>query len=90
MKTGAKYQSAIESFGVLLKEIEAARAQSKDKATGAALGRLALCLDYVQRDLALQKDRLERADVEERNARVREMEKFIHAHAGDGVFLPKQ
>jgi hypothetical protein len=90
MKSPAAYDNAIESFLALSTEIEAARGSINDQAISASLRRLGLTLEYVRRDLALQKAKAEKVDEKQRKKRMDELNQYIQEHAQDGVFLPNR
>src|SRR5262249_7389877 len=87
MKSAEQYQSAIESFQALSKEVQSARTATDDKASAAALNRLGLTLDYVQRDLAFQKAKVENVDAKQLQTMRDELNQFLLEHAQEGVFV---
>ena len=87
LKTSVEYQRAGESLQTLIREIDAARAATGDKATGAALNRLALSVDYARRDVALQEARVEKGTPQQRQAMLADLARFIQEHSNDGVFV---
>jgi hypothetical protein len=87
LKTTAEYQRALESFRALAREIGTAGRETPDKLSAAALHRLGLSLEYAMRDLTLQQARAANSDTQKRKALVEEMDRFIEAHAQDGVFV---
>ncbi len=89
MKSPAQYQNGIESFQALGKKIDAARAGEKNPATAAALKRLGLTVNYVQRDLAMQKAKAEKADGQ-RKVMAEDLAQFLQTHSDEGVFVVRK
>jgi hypothetical protein len=90
LKPAAQYAPAAETLQALLHELEAARAATADKATAAALHRLALAVDYAGRDISLQKARAESADAGHRKTLTDELARFLQPHGDEGVFITER
>jgi hypothetical protein len=90
LKTGAEYQRAAGAFAALAQELENPGAAPTDKATTAALHRLALALEYARRDFSLQQARVEKKEVAQREAMVEDLNGFLQAHAQEGVFVAER
>jgi len=69
--------------------LQAARDAAKDDATKRHLERLGLVVEYVQRDLTVQKMRAAKAPPAQVRERVAADHKWLSDHAADGTFLIK-
>ncbi len=86
LKTSDEYARVDGIFTRLSAELVQERAGTTNTSVGAALNRLALSLDYAQRDLRLEQAVAEKKPVSE--AALEGMANFLEAHAGEGVFVP--
>jgi hypothetical protein len=89
LKDEAEIDAAAKRVDAVAKDLSAARGFAKDDARAGALKRLALLVEYVQRDLAVQKMRAAKAPREQIRERIATDHKWLSDHANDGVFLVK-
>jgi hypothetical protein len=85
LKSEAEIDGAITRMDAIAKELAAARGG----ASQSALDRLALVVEYVQRDLAVQKMRAANAPREQIRQRIAADHKWLSDHANDGWVLVK-
>ncbi len=89
LRPEAEIDAAATRVGAVAKELDAARASAKDDVTKRHLERLGLVVEYVQRDLAVQKLRAARAPRERIRERIAEDHAWLSEHADDGFVLLK-
>jgi hypothetical protein len=89
MKGEAEIDAATTHVDGIAKELSAARGVANQDALKRHLERLALVVEYVQRDLAVQKMRAAKAPREQIRQRVAADHKWLSDHATDGTFLLK-
>lgn len=85
--SAAQIARARSEIGARLAAVRAARARGTSAPTAANLDRLALMLEFAERDLALQLARARRADDATIRRMVRELVAFLTANKDRGVFV---
>jgi hypothetical protein len=85
LKSVAEIDAAAKRVDAVAEDLSAARGQTNNR----ALERLALVVEYVQRDLAVQRMRASQAPRDAIRQRIAADHKWLSDHAADGVFLVK-
>ena len=89
LKGEPEIDAAAKRLDAVAKELEASRKSAKDEAAIRHLERLSFVVEYVQRDLAVQKMRAAKAPREQIRERVAQDHRWLSDHADEGFVLLK-